>query len=415
MRAPDETVVVPALASTPATAVLVRPAGSPMAFWSVAFALTLALWSSGSASMTYPLYISQWGLTTATTSAIFAIYPIVLVVVLTLFGNISDHIGRRAALVIGLTLLLLGAVGFATAPDVAWLFVGRVLQGLGVGLVLGAGAAALVDLNPYRSAELPAVLNTISQSAGLSLATIVGGVLITYAPAPLHLSFWLLAGLIVVSIAGVLRLPRHNSVEVEAPGPWRPAGLAVPRALRQVYLVAAFALSAAFAIGAVFIALGSQIAQGVIHSRSALATGLVLSVSFLMVGATAIALRRVRPRGLLLVGGAAAIVSVTALVISSAAHSLPWFIASAVLSGAGYAGLATGGVGLAAAKAPAHHRARLLSSVFLVGYFVQGAAAFGAGVLASHAGLPVAVVALAGLITALSLVVLALARRVGRR
>jgi MFS family permease len=45
--------------------------------------------------MTYPLYASEWSLTHTATTAIFAVFPIVVVAVLLFAGGISDYIGRR--------------------------------------------------------------------------------------------------------------------------------------------------------------------------------------------------------------------------------------------------------------------------------------------------------------------------------
>ncbi len=163
------------------------------AFWTAASVLTLCLWASAAPSLVYPVYATQWGLTPTVTTAVFSTYPVVLVLVLVTFGNISDHIGRRATILIGLGFLLLGALAFATAPDVGALFAGRALQGVGVGFSVGAASAALVEYNPTRNASLPGSLNTVSQSLGLVLCTLVGGALIVFVPGPLHSSYWVLA------------------------------------------------------------------------------------------------------------------------------------------------------------------------------------------------------------------------------
>ena len=81
------------------------PAGRSAAgasFWTAAAVAALALWTSGAPSVSYPLYAAEWHLTPTTTNAIFAVYPIVLVVVLIVLGDLSDHIGRRASIVLGL-------------------------------------------------------------------------------------------------------------------------------------------------------------------------------------------------------------------------------------------------------------------------------------------------------------------------
>lgn len=49
-----------------------------------------------------PLYAAEWGLTTFATTAIFAIYPVFVVLTLVIFGNVSDFIGRRETMLLGL-------------------------------------------------------------------------------------------------------------------------------------------------------------------------------------------------------------------------------------------------------------------------------------------------------------------------
>jgi hypothetical protein len=85
--------------------------------------------------MTYRLYASEWHLTPTTTAEIFAIYPIVVVSVLIVFGGLSDQIGRRATMLPGLAASFLGALTLALARDVSWLFVARAFMGVGVGQI----------------------------------------------------------------------------------------------------------------------------------------------------------------------------------------------------------------------------------------------------------------------------------------
>ncbi|MCB8799110.1 MFS transporter, partial [Escherichia coli] len=65
-------------------------------------------------------------------------------------GHWSDHIGRRAALLIAVLLGLAGGVLFGAAQDLLSLSLGRALQGLGVALATGASSAALRELLPSR-------------------------------------------------------------------------------------------------------------------------------------------------------------------------------------------------------------------------------------------------------------------------
>src|ERR1700688_1814325 len=82
---------------------VVRMLGRRGSFWVVAAVVAHTLWTSAAPSVTYPLYASEWGLTHTVTTAIFAVCPIVVVAVLLFSGGISDYIGRRSTILIGLS------------------------------------------------------------------------------------------------------------------------------------------------------------------------------------------------------------------------------------------------------------------------------------------------------------------------
>lgn len=96
--------------------------------------------------MSYPLYAAEWQLTPAVTTSIFAVYPSLVVGTLIRFGDISDYIGRRLAMLLGLAASLIGVLLFAAAPTVHWIFIGRAFMGIAyflqgaVALLLGVAA-----------------------------------------------------------------------------------------------------------------------------------------------------------------------------------------------------------------------------------------------------------------------------------
>jgi hypothetical protein len=105
------------------------------------------LWTSAAPALTYGLYAQECHLTHAVTAGIFAIYPIGVVVILIGFGGISYQIGRRATMLAGLIASLAGALLFAVAPDVWWVFAGRALMGIGVGLAASPSTAAILEFS----------------------------------------------------------------------------------------------------------------------------------------------------------------------------------------------------------------------------------------------------------------------------
>src|SRR5271156_5199236 len=114
--------------------------------------VTHTLWTSAAPALTYGLYAQEWHLSHTMTAGIFAIYPIGVVVMLVSFGGISDQIGRRATMLAGLFASLVGALLFAVAPDVWWVFAGRALMGIGVGLAASPSTAAILEFSsPERA------------------------------------------------------------------------------------------------------------------------------------------------------------------------------------------------------------------------------------------------------------------------
>jgi MFS family permease len=382
-----------------------------LAFWTATAVIVVALWASGSPAMVYPLYERVWQLSPAVTTSVFAVYPVVLIVALLLFGDLSDHIGRRTAILLGLASIFIGVLVFAHAPNAEWLFIGRFFQGLGVGLSLSPAGAALVELD--RKGNRASTVNTVAIAIGLTLATVVGGALVQYGPAPRALTFWVLLAVVLIVSAAALFLPRH--VRDDSLPAWRPRPIRVPRAIRGVLAVAALSITLSFAVGSVFISLGAQIIADVLHTDNALIAGAVLAIGAALSGVMSIAFRRMPSRTSALVGGVLGAFSVLALVGSAYASSLPLFIAASMLFGGASALLFLGGLGLVAANAAPHHRAGTLSMAYLYAYVGQVITSVGLGVLATAIGLRAGLDIVGPLLLVLAVATILVATLVGRR
>ena len=382
-------------------------------FWTSAAVAAIALWTSAAPTVSYPLYAVEWDLTPAVTTAIFAVYPIVLVVVLAVFGNLSDYIGRRATILFGLAGSLVGVLLFALAPSVEWLFVGRAFMGIGVALSLSPATAAIVEFSAPGQSARASSITTASTAVGLILATLVGGALIEYAPLPTHLNYAVLAVVVAAVLALAWFLPRHSSVESR--GRWRPRGLAVPSGIRRHFAIGAIAVTAAYAVGAVVLSLGADIAHTLIGSDNSLVNGAVLALNAVAIAVAAIAGRGLRPLTIVIAGGGAAIVGMSVMVLSSVEHSIVLFLVASIVTGVGYSFLFAGGLGVVSANAPAHHRAGTLSAVYLVAYFVQGVVALTLGSIATGSGFQPALEIGAGAIAVFSIGAIVLSLAIGSR
>lgn len=385
-----------------------RPALSRRAsFWTAAAVAAICLWASAAPTTAYPLYAATWHLTPTTTTAIFAVYPVVLVVFLLIFGQLSDYIGRRSTMLMGVGGLLAGVLLFALAPSVSWIYAGRALMGAGVGLAFTAATAAAVEFSAKGQASRASSIVTASTALGLALATIVGGGLVQYAPLPLHLDFWVLLAVIAVVFGFVWRMPRHT--KDESRGKWRPRPIVVPKSIRLLYVASAAAVTTAYAFGSVFLALGAQVAQQLVGTKNIFVIGLILAIMSAMIGVSAILARRFPVEGLVLTGAGATLLVLALLELSVHSHSLPLFMITTVFGGIAYGLLFSGGLGLIATHAPAHHRGGTVAAVYLVAYILQGAIALTMGLVATASGLSTALLIGTILIGSLALLVVAVA------
>jgi len=383
--------------------------GQKASFWVAAAVVVHTLWTSAAPAMTYPLYASEWHLTPTVTTAIFAVYPLVVVSVLLTFGGISDYIGRRLTMLLGLGASLVGVLLFATAPNVNWIFVGRAFMGVGVGLSAAPSAAAMVEYSPAGQSDRAGSITTAAQALGLALAMLVGGALIAYAPLPTRLNFWVLSVVLGLLFLATWFLPRRFSNK--ASGRWRPKLFKVPSGLYVIFATSAAAVTTGYAIGALIMSLGAQIAHDLIGSGNAFVNGAAMSVFSVVSALIALFAKRLAPNSAMILGGVASSAGMGLLVLSSSQHSLAIFLAAIAAAGTGYSLSFLGGLNLINASAPLQHRGGTLSAVLLVAYLMQGIIALFLGFLATAWGLRVAVELGSAAIAVLSLIAISLAAR----
>lgn len=191
--------------------------GSGVVLAIVTSAFSAMLLSANLATPLYAVWAKQFGFSTAMLALIFAVYALVLIPALLIFGQLSDRLGRRVVIAMGLCLALLALVFFALATATAWLFAARATLGVAQGMLSGAATAALAELVPEGNARRAALLATLSQAAGTAAGVLICGVLAQWAPAPQVLPFT--AGMIICALAAAALLFVPETAQRNSGGP----------------------------------------------------------------------------------------------------------------------------------------------------------------------------------------------------
>src|ERR1700691_3043140 len=105
-----------------------RTAPPRAAFWLVAGGFCLMFFAAGAPTPLYGVYQAQLRFSAITLTAVFAIYAIVLLLTLLVFGSVSDYLGRRRVILTALMVTAGAYAVFLTANNVGLLFAARALQ-----------------------------------------------------------------------------------------------------------------------------------------------------------------------------------------------------------------------------------------------------------------------------------------------
>jgi MFS family permease len=342
-----------------------------LAFAATAYAFVATMLGTTVPTPLYPTYQKQLGFGALTVTIVFATYAIGVLTALLVFGRASDTVGRRPTLLAGLTAALASSVVFLVAAPVhahagglTLLLVGRFLSGLSAGVFTGTATAALTDFageHRVRATVVAAVANI----GGLGLGPLVAGALAKGVPHPLVTPYLLHVVLIVLACAVMLRIP--EPVDVQGPRRLTVQRLAVPTAIRTIFLSAGTAGFAGFAVLGFFTAI-TPATLGLLGHHNPLLTGVVVFVVFAASAVGQLVSIRVGARPALL-GGTALLVLGTAVIgFGIGQELLAVLVAGGVVAGLGQGCSFRAALGAIVGASPGEQRAAVSSSFFAVCY-----------------------------------------------
>lgn len=360
----------------------------------------------------YALYAERMHFGVLTTTIVYATYALAVLATLVVFGRWSDAIGRRPVLLAGIVSAIASAVVFLLADSVPLLLAGRVLSGVSAGLFAGTATAAVIEAAPPRWHGRAAAVATVANIGALGIGPLLAGVLVEYAPEPLHLSFVVHIVLAVVA-AGAVALapetsPSHGRIGVQR--------LSVPAEVRPVFAIAALAAFAGFAVTGLFTAVAPAFMTNVIGIDNHAVAGLIVASIFASSAVGQIASTKLAPERAVALGCAILVVGMVSLTVALHFSSLSWLIAAAVVSGVGQGISFSRGLAAVSESTPPDRRAEVNSTYFVVAYIAISLPVIGDGLAAKAWGLQTSGVSFAIAVATLAMIcLLAILARETRR
>lgn len=197
-----------------------RPSRAPAPTWLVTIVLAgLAMIGPFTIDTIFPGFASmgeQFEVDSATMQQVTTAYLIPFAVMSIFHGPISDAVGRKPVMLVGLAGFVLAGIGCALAPSLGWLLAARAGQGFFAGAATVVSRAVVRDL--YEGAEAQRLMSQIMVifSIAPAIAPVVGGWLLAVGPWPLI--FWFVAGYgVAVAVLMTFVLPETLPVEDRQP------------------------------------------------------------------------------------------------------------------------------------------------------------------------------------------------------
>ena len=331
--------------------------------WFLAITLLSFLAASTAPTPLYHLYQEQMQFSAAVLTLIFGVYALSLLVALLTVGSLSDHLGRKPVIFTAVLLNSLAMLLFIYADSVAWLISARVLQGFATGMATAVLSATLLDTDRQQGP----LINSVAPLLGMALGGMGCGLLAEFAPAPLHLTYWLLLALFAMQAVYVWRLPESVSPLAGAWASLRPT-LHVPVQARSTLWRVLPLNIATWALGGFYASLAPSLVRAATGSTSNLIGGSTVA-ALTLTGALMIFTLRNRPATQALKLGASLLpTGVILILLGVHSASLPLFFLGTLVAGCGFGSGFLGAVRSLVPLALPHERAGLMSAYYALSY-----------------------------------------------
>lgn len=338
--------------------------------------------SSSAPTPLYHLYQEVLHLRPFDVTIIFACYAFSLLAALLTVGGLSDYVGRKPVILAALLLNAGAMLLFAFADSLGLLIAARLVQGLAAGIAIPTLGAAIMDSDPSRGS----LFNSIAPFIGLFAGSLLAGLLVTFAPAPLHLVYAVLLVVTLVEIVLLARMPETTQSKPGALASLKPAVRIPAKALAAVLMTTPVNV-AGWALAGFYLSLMPSLVSVATGIRSPLIGASVVSMLMLVASLSVMTLRGLAASRIMVIGTLSLMIGVAVTLTGIHLQNVVLLFAGTAVVGIGFGANFSAILRIVLPLADADDRAALLSAFFVESYLAFSLPAIVAGLTAPYLGL----------------------------
>ena len=366
------------------------------AFPWVCFAMCVGVMGTALISPLYPLYQEAWQLRTSDISLIYVVYMLGALSGLLFMGRLSDTLGFRKVMLLGLSLGWGGTLLTMIAWDVASLNIGRFAVGLSSSLIVTSASVGLMHISSETSSQRVSMITSFLLAFGFGLGPLTGGVIGQWLPNPLILTYVPTLVLGVLAIYALVRLdlkPHVPGAATAALG-WRtflPRLAWAASSDSKAYLLTCALPFFAFGVFGLYASMAPLFLDKMLPWHGPVVSGTSIGVILLASAATQLLCAGMPVRWCGMIGLMSIVLSNALLVVNFSVNSSLVFMIGVCATAIGHGTCLLAGISMVNRIASPAERAGLISTYLVCGYVGSIAPLIGVGWVADHYGLPTAI------------------------
>lgn len=304
------------------------------------------------------------------------------VLTLILFARLSNFLGRKPVVIAALAFGAIACYLFSVGQSASDLYIGRFLQGLSCGLATSACMSWVVDTAPPARAWLGTAMTSAGPNIGLSLGTLLTGLIIEYNVLNPTLLFDACVALLIFCIVLAVLGTETMKLGTESIGQVLIPKIAIPARLRRLFILSITAFIGTWGISSFFQGFSAQFAQIVFGETSVLLAAITYLLLIIPIAIFGLISGRFNPSKTLLLMSTSFLFGAGGVFLTLDMQSPALFMIFVVICGAAQGGTCCSGLKLLLMDAMLRERAGLISALYLGAYVGSGIPNFSIGQLA---------------------------------